>query len=87
MAISVTINEPQHHPDYHNLSQEELTNWWTPGHEHQIRAVLLSEQRQVWIGQECFPAKELWTDDNGNMLIESPAGNVYAVESVNTWEA
>ena len=35
-----------------------------------------------WIGQECFPAKELWSDDNGFALIESPAGDVYGVQTI-----
>ena len=40
-------------------------------------------KRHVWIGLECFPAKELWMDDNGYMLIESPGGTVYGIESIN----
>ena len=41
-----------------------------------------AEARSGWIGPSCFPATELWSDDNGFMLIESPAGNVYGVHTI-----
>jgi len=41
-----------------------------------------AEARSGWIGSECFPATELWSDDNGFMLIESPGGNVYGVHTI-----
>ena len=85
MSVSmVIINEPKHHPDFATLTDEEIKSWWKPGHMQQIQAVLLSEQRQVWIGKDSFPAQEIWNDGEGFSLIESPGGNVYKVESVNT---
>jgi len=86
----VIMNEPKHHPDYSNLTDAEVKDWWQPGHTQQIQAVLLSEQRRiitldkVWIGLECFPAKEIWNGGEGFAIIKSPAGDVYGVESVNT---
>ena len=80
----VIINEPKHHPDYAALTSEEIESWWKPGHKQQIQAVSLAEQCQVWIGLESFPAEEIWSDEEGFILIESPAGDVYGVESVNT---
>ena len=41
-----------------------------------------AEVRSGWIGSECFPATELWSDDNGFMLIESRTGNVYGVHTI-----
>ena len=81
--MNVIMNQPEFHPDYPNLTDEEIATWWQTDHKEQISAVSLSEQRQVWIGQECFPATELWSDDNGYILIESPAGDVYGIETIN----
>ena len=40
------------------------------------------QHRSGWIGSEHFPATELWSDENGFMLIESPSGNVYGIQSI-----
>ncbi len=41
-----------------------------------------AQHRSGWIGSEHFPAKELWSDDNGFTLIKSPAGHVFGVQSI-----
>ena len=41
-----------------------------------------AQHRSGWIGDEHFPAKELWSDGNGFMLIESPAGHVFGIKSI-----
>ena len=41
-----------------------------------------AQHRSGWIGAEHFPAKELWSDGNGFMLIESPAGHVFGIQSI-----
>ena len=41
-----------------------------------------TQHRSGWIGSEHFPATELWSDDNGFMLIESPAGHVFGIQSI-----
>ena len=41
-----------------------------------------SQHRSGCIGDEHFPARELWSDDNGFTLIESPAGHVFGIQSV-----
>jgi len=40
------------------------------------------QHRSGWIGKDHFPATEIWSDDNGFMLIESPAGNVFGVQTI-----
>ena len=72
-------------PDVDNVS--ELYNYLMPVDLsttiRQIGKVAYFAKRNIWIGLECFPAKELWMDDNGYMLIESPGGTVYVIESIN----